>query len=812
MNINHDGSINQLMHKLGKYQSLINHVDDKYNKQKYQMKINEYANKIRMIGGQRGGLTDADINLQVEQITDSIKLLSPAGLDTKYNALVATHNQLLEYLNNLGSEIDELIRKLQEVTRKERDCEERLRRLQAQYTTQSSAQSAQYAAQSSELKAAAANATQKDGELLAAKGTLQTLQTKFATLQQTSEEDKRRFAAAQRNVVAAQAAATGAHDRVTRLEAQLSGLQAQSAADQASHTSALAAAEARVVAASRELETARATDAITFANAKGEAEAANTALETLKRKHAASAIQRYRSRKDMGLKPDGITKEWKKLVKKLRDKINELQAENARLRQELADAQARLGSITTDDSKCNNKIAQILAQIDQAIGTVQSKQSSIRKLQQGNILEMVQKLIQRIKGAILGTTPNYDLPLYVSDIDETPQKETPIQKWFRNTVQNRPEFAKLRRLKPPKSGENCDQYANRYTNDPDLKYRILGLCDFYNTHINSSKDEFKKITNSMYSQESSEKKFRKKKRSQELLRRKKLQELPQPRSQPRSQLGPQPGKSSGLTPEQRKARILTVIPNQLQVSPAPTATTLSSSRLPSTSSPRQSFPQPQSPQKESTPYKKRQKAILDTIKESNNIGNNMNYIYFVRLYETKEDYISRNIGNNISDNNMHTLNISEKRNLLINIYDDIHTQIIDPYINSQQKTGGAITEDNMTDAENTPTTTDTENMSILSDSKQDEINKVALSTEVKKLLDKINQDKSNMMEPTIQSLQSSPLVPSTSSSQSSQSSQLYKFTQPIDIDIDNDQVNTPQTTPMTPMMSVKLSSKLRDTL
>ena len=45
MNINRDSSINQLMHKLGKYQSLINHVDNKFNKQRYQMKINEYSNK-----------------------------------------------------------------------------------------------------------------------------------------------------------------------------------------------------------------------------------------------------------------------------------------------------------------------------------------------------------------------------------------------------------------------------------------------------------------------------------------------------------------------------------------------------------------------------------------------------------------------------------------------------------------------------------------------------------------------------------------------------------------------------------------------
>jgi hypothetical protein len=96
MNINRDSSINQLMHKLGKYQSLINHVDNKFNKQRYQMKINEYSNKIRMIGGQYGdAIEDNTIDIEnVSILSDSNQdKINRVGLSTEVKKILDKINQ-----------------------------------------------------------------------------------------------------------------------------------------------------------------------------------------------------------------------------------------------------------------------------------------------------------------------------------------------------------------------------------------------------------------------------------------------------------------------------------------------------------------------------------------------------------------------------------------------------------------------------------------------------------------------------------------------------------------------------------------------
>jgi hypothetical protein len=850
MNINSDGSINQLMHKLGKYQSLINHVDDKFNKQRYQMKINEYANKIRMIGGQRGGLTPGqitNIDAQVTEIVNRIKELSPAGLDTKYNNLVATHNELLKYLKTLGLEIDGLIQKLRDVTQREKECHDQIKLLEAQHATALGASQSSAASELQQAHAAVDDAKAKLSDLTsqfedarstnntraeklgqlaaAAEVNLQKVQARLAQMEQEHAEEINTL---KRQLIAAD-------DVVKTARVDLVRAQGTNAANNAADA-------ARLVRQSAEK----------LAEAEQTATALQTQLEALKSNNAATTIQR-------GFR--GLT------IKKLQIQINVLQTENARLTQELKTAETKITAITTDDSKCNDKIAQILAQINKAIGTVKDKEINIIPLQPGNIIELVDMLIRKIKGVISESTLS---PYKLDKFKESSSKKSKKTDNFKRII------AGMNNPFPPPIMTNGIQES-----DNDYKNRVMGNIKYYATSsetlgnfitrlkghitqlVKSRQLVQKRLDNSgELSLENFEEEPNAKKNAlrdvrvvasqqQRGISQSSQRRLSSHRTPALTRRSPSPPRIKRQKSPRRKSttinkgNILSKIPNIEQYTSVKQY--LGDSMRTILQDP--SFNINETDNVQDIIKAHIQSTIMKHIKDyikNNNTKNKEDIKDIIISQPFVSSYISldakyRQIINNYIDriynldhstrvqtaaptlgaapqSSQHTadevaaakLRNQQRKDVLERLRTanpgkpDEELEQMQDYLNIRG--GGAITEDNTTD-------TVDDNMSIQSDSKQDEINKVALSMEVKKLLDKINQDKSSMMEQPLQFQQSTiktlPSVLSTSVPSTSSQSQLYKFTQPIDID--NEQVKQP-TPMMSPMSSVKFSSKLRDTL
>jgi predicted nucleic acid-binding Zn-ribbon protein len=113
---NQNEFVNELLHKLTKYKTLINQVGNGYKRNVYERKLYNYNNKLRLLS-QTGGVLEADVSgldlgentEALQNLVNNIAGLSPASLEVEYNALVKTHDDVFEKLKAIEEMINKLI-------------------------------------------------------------------------------------------------------------------------------------------------------------------------------------------------------------------------------------------------------------------------------------------------------------------------------------------------------------------------------------------------------------------------------------------------------------------------------------------------------------------------------------------------------------------------------------------------------------------------------------------------------------------------------------------------------------------------------
>jgi septal ring factor EnvC (AmiA/AmiB activator) len=348
---NQNEFVNELLHKLTKYKTLINQVGNGYKRNVYERKLYNYNNKLRLLS-QTGGVLEDDVkglNLgdnqdELQNLVDNIALLSPASLEQKYTDLVKTHDEVFAQLEKIGEKIDELIRN--------------------------------YEAQIKALKDAKGDATGLSAQLATAKAALDKANGDLAGA--TAQ-----LVASKADNISLKARIAELEDEISRLKEQLAILEAERDALRATGSTPSAAAQVEKdlrtrIAELERIKAGRERVKQEIAELKRERDALNEQIAELKRQIA-------------------------KLQADLADanaRIAKLQAQVDKLTLELAGKKADLASkadsITQTDHK--KKIKDIIEVINKALGKVSTKTPP--SAPKGNLSEIAQRVYDMLTTAI----------------------------------------------------------------------------------------------------------------------------------------------------------------------------------------------------------------------------------------------------------------------------------------------------------------------------------------------------------------------------------------------------------------------------